>query len=255
MEDFEKTRANRNGGKIFHESHSENKLEAIKKLVTTFNDQGRRKRYSILVDSELIVPPTVDEERFDDYLDFVDHNTEAVEIRLYFGDSPNCNRYFFHFKEFTLQALGNIPKVEQDVDSQIQIALERQSLETEVVALRKKVKKLKRKLTDAEEKLGDKGVDMKDLLSQGMQLYGHLSNKGGVPPVAPVHGLPEKAEVEIEEEEQSEADKFYEELKEQYSEQQLERALKTWEVFTKYPELRQEFYSIIHLKANQNGEA
>lgn len=255
MEDFEKTRANRNGGKVFHESHSDTKLEAIKKLVTTFNDQGRRKRYSILVDGELIVPPTVDNERFDDYLDFVDHNTEALEVRLFFGDSPNCNRYFFHFKEFSFPTLGNIPKVvEQDVDGQIATALERQSLETEVVALRKKVKKLKRKLSDAEEQLSEKGVDMKDLLSQGMQLYGHLNNKG-VPPVSPVHGLPEKAEVEIEEVEESEADKFYGELKEQYSEEQLERALKTWEVFTKYPELRHEFYSIIHLKTNQNGQA
>ncbi len=247
MEDFEKTKARGNGGKVFNESYTKERLDAIKRLVTNFYEQGRKKRYSISVDGELIVATTNDPTNFDEYLDYIEPHTECVEVRLYFGDSPNSNRYIFHLKEMSLDGIKN---KSEDVEGRISTALERQSLETEVVTLRKKVKKLKRKLQDAEDQLGEKQVDVKELLSQGMQLYGQFNSKA---PASPLQGIPQ-AEVEIEAE-LSSADKFYQDLKEQYGEDKLESAIKTWEVFAKYPELRQDFYSIVNQKINQNGKA
>lgn len=251
MEDFEKTKANRNGGKVFHERYSEERLQSIERLINNFQDQGRKKRYSISVDGELIVPCTSDPEQFSEYMEFMEPHTEQIEVRLYFGDSPNSNKYIFHVKEqslegFQKQVLGSL-----DVDSKIEEALEKQRLETEVEELRKNVKRLKRKLKTAKEQLGEKGVDVKELLSQGMQLYGAFNNK--TPALPTPTGLGE-AEVQIEKE-RSEADKFYEELKVKFSEKELERALKTWELYAQHPELRNEFHTIINANTKQNGQA
>lgn len=249
MEDYEKTKARGNGGKVFNESYSKERLDAIKRLVSNFYEQGRKKKYSISVDGELIVPCTNDPSTFDEYMDFIEPHTQNVEVRLYFGNSPNSNRYIFHLKEY---ALNGIHEKTEDVETRIASALERQSLLTEVEYLRRKVKKLKLKLGETEEQLGDKQVDVKDLLSQAMQLYGHFNNK--TPPISnPIQGIAE-SEVEIEAE-LSVTDKFYQELKDEYGEDKLERAIKTWEVFAKYPELRQEFYAVVNSKNNHNGQA
>jgi len=251
MEDFEKTKANRNGGKVFHERFSHERLDAIKRIITNFEQQGRKKRFSISVDGELIVPCTSDSEQFIEYMEFLEPHTEHVEVRLYFGDSPNSNRYIFHLKEQALEGLNQNGLGALEVENKVQDALEKQKMEADLLELQKKVKRLKRKLRDAKDQLGDKQTDFKELISQGMQLYGTFSSKS----TPQIQGSPlGQAEVQIEKE-QSECDKFYEELKEKYSEKDLEKALKTWEVFASYPDLRQEFYSIINAKTNQNGQA
>ncbi len=254
MEDFEATAKNRNGGKVHNEPFSKDRMESIKRIVANYANQGRKKRFSISVDSELIVPSTTDIDMFDDYLDFIDSHTRNIEVRLYFGDSPNANRYLFYLKEPALDGFNKEKErfqEEGDVDKKIEDALVKQSLETEVVLLRKKVKRLKRKVNDYEAQLGEKGTDVKELLSQGLQLYGEYKSKTPPPPT-PVHGLPH-AEVEIEAE-FSECDKFYQELKENYSEQELQKALKSWEIFAEYPELKQEFTAIVQQKSKKNGK-
>lgn len=252
MEDLEATAKNRNGGKVHNDPYSKDRMEAIKRIVAKYGNQGRKKRFSISVDSELIVPPTTDIDMFDDYLDFIDTHTRNIEVRLYFGDSPNANRYLFYLQEPALDGVKSKQNEGIDMDKKIEEALQKQSLETQVVLLEKKVKRLKKKVKSYEEQLGTKSTDVKELLSQGLQLYGEF--KGKTPPTpTPVHGLPH-AEVELEEE-LSECDKFYEELKEIYGEKHLVKAINTWGVFAKHPELHQEFHAIINQKSKQNGKA
>lgn len=243
MEDYEKAKAFRNGGKVFHEPYSEDRLSALKRLLEKLQIQQRRKRYSILVDGEMIVHNSYDPTLFDDYLDYVEPHTNTVEVRFYFGDSPNANRYVFHLKEQSTHGLNGLKGGKpENVNDLIAEALEKQSIESELILLRKKYKKTKRRLKEAEQLLEEKQVDVKDLLSQGMQLYGAFQGKN---PVAnTVQGLPPISDVEIEPE-LSEADEFYEELKDQLGEEKLIGALKTWKIFAKHPEMRSQFLEII----------
>jgi hypothetical protein len=242
--DEQKIRDSRNGGKVFHERYSEERLNAIKRIVETQQSQGKQKRYSISVDGEMIINNTADLELFDTYLEYIEPHTEKIEVRLYFGVSPNGNRYVFHLKEKPFNGLGD-PGKPVHVNDMIADALERQSVESELIELRRKYKKLKRKYRVAEAELSDKQMDMKDLLSQGMQLYGAFNAQKGAS--QQMQGLPPVEEVQIERE-LSEADKFYEELKNQVGEDKLTAALKTWAVFATHPELRSEFQAIVNQK-------
>lgn len=250
MEDFERGKAFRNGGKLFHEPYSEDRLNALKRLLEKLQSQQRKKRYSILVDGEMIVHNSYDSELFDDYLDYVEPHTNTVEVRLYFGDSPNANRYLFHLKEQTSYGLNGFKGGKENVNDLIAEALEKQSIETELTQLRRKYRKTKRKLREAEQLLEEKQVDVKDLLSQGMQLYGVFQGKN--PAAGTVQGLPPVTDVQIEQE-LSEADEFYQELKEQLGEEKLISALKIWKIFAKHPEMRSEFLEIIQEKTDEDG--
>ena len=74
-----------------------------------------------------------------------------------------------------------------------------------------------------------------------------------------VQGTPENSsevEVEINEEyEETKADKFYNQLLEKYEEKRVIEAIKTWQIFTKYPELQEDFVAITHQKIKKNGKA
>jgi hypothetical protein len=249
MEDYEKGKAFRNGGKVFHEPYSEDRLNALKRLIEKLQSQQRKKRYSILVDGEMIVHNSYDPVLFDDYLDYVEPHTNTVEVRMYFGDSPNANRYLFHLKEQPTNGLNGFKGGKENVNDLIAEALEKQSMESELVQLRRKYKKTKRRLKEAEQLLEEKQVDVKDLLSHGMQLYGAFQGKTPIP--STVQGLP-TTEVEIEPE-LSEADEFYRELKEQVGEDKLISALKIWKIFAKHPEMRSEFLDIIQQNSEQDG--
>lgn len=250
MEDYEGGKSFKNGGKVFHEPYSEDRLNGLKRLLEKLQSQQRKKRYSILVDGEMIVHNSYDPESFDDYLDYVEPHTNTVEVRLYFGDSPNGNRYQFHLKEPSFDGLNGFKGGKENVNDLIAEALEKQSIETELTQLRKKYRKTKRKLREAEQLLEEKQVDVKDLLSQGMQLYGAFQGKN--PTAGTVQGLPAVSEVQIEPE-LSEADEFYQELKEQLGEEKLMNALKIWKIFAKHPEMRSEFLEIIQEKTDEDG--
>lgn len=253
MEDLEATKARRNGGRTLHEPYSVQRMEMMKRLITKFDEKGRKKRYSISVDGEIIIPTTYEVEEFDEYLDYVEPTTEVVEIRTYFGDSPNCNRYIFYLKQTPVLNGPVALQGPADPQSQIQQALEKQQLETKIMLLEEELKRKKKKLRNykgLKEQLEEKQVDIKELMVKGMELYGAF--KGGGPGMpSPIQGLP-PAEVEIERE-LSPSDKHYAQLKELYGERHLQRGLKLWELFIQHPELQAEFTELITIKKNQNG--
>ncbi|MNE43188.1 hypothetical protein D3C80_1373520 [compost metagenome] len=83
-----------------------------------------------------------------------------------------------------------------------------------------------------------------------MQLYGAFQGKN--PAAGTVQGLPPVTDVQIEPD-LSEADEFYQELKEQLGEEKLMNALKIWKIFAKHPEMRSEFLEIIQEKTDEDG--
>jgi|GEM_PF-3426337 len=257
MEDFEANHKQRsNNTRTSKEPYSRERLENIKRIVSRFQQNGKGKRYSIIVDGEMVVPKTDDPEQFDEYLDYINLHTEYVEVRTYYGNSPNCNVYKFFMRGTPLQGLPQLGAVE--VQEKIDQALSRQKLETDIRILEKDkaqleelVSSLRKKLKGFKKlqaKLDEKQIDIGDLFTKGIELFGAFqAKKNGFP--TQVQGLPETPSAEVElVSEQSETDKHFEELKSKYSDKQLLRAMQASELFAKYPELREDFKAIINAK-------
>lgn len=249
MEDIEKTKAYRNGGKVFKEVYSSDRMEELKKIIEKIQSSGRSKKFSISVDNEVVVPITNEVEDFDSYLDFLSLHTKVIEVRLYFGSSPNSNRHLFYLKDESLGGLTNQNFAGADMDTRIQEALDKQRLETEVVSLRKKLKSKKRRIEELEELLTkepEEKVDMNSLMDKGVQLFGLFQQqKGGA---LPMQGTPEET-VKIERE-ISPAQQAFDQLKEKYSDKLILEAIDTWSYLCANPEEQQQFAEFLKSKNN-----
>jgi hypothetical protein len=248
-------RKKKSSGKIYREVYNPERIERLKSIVSDFEKQGSKKFYSILVDGETVVAKSFNANNFDNYKKYLLSNTQNIEVRMYFGTSPSSNRHIFQTAQ---NALGGLRQ--EDVEEQIKKALAKQKAENELDNLKKELKEKDKKLLKMEalkeeiEELKNK-QDIKALLKEGMGLVQNLKNGK---PIA-LQGTPEndtEVEVEIEEEyEETKADKFYNQLLEKYEEKKVIEAIKTWQVFSKYPELKDEFVAIVNQKIKKNGKA
>lgn len=262
MEDQKFQRNNQT--RTIKEPYSRERLENLRNIVSRFRKNGKGKRYSIIVDGEMVIPKTDDPDQFDEYLDYVNHLTYYVEVRTYFGNSPNCNIYRFDLRENpSYHSLnGPAPLGAVEIQEKIQDALSRQRLETDILLLEREkaqrdseILNLKKKLKGYKKlqaKLDEKQIDISDLFTKGIELFGAFqAKKMGAP--GQVQGLPGPAPAEVEiTREVSEADQHFEELKTVYSDKELLRALQASELFAKYPELRKEFQAVVNAKIKQN---
>lgn len=241
--------------KISNEVYSKERLESIQRIISRLDENNQTKYYQILIDSEVIVHKTNDPNRFFEYLDYIEPNSHVLEVRTFFGSSPNCNSHRFYFKGLPAQNLGGI-----DVDEKIQVALHQKNLETEIMLLQRdkdllleKIESQKKKLKNykkLQEKLDEKQIDINDLFTKGVQLIGMINSKK-TPQVEQVQGLPEMGIEQVKEE--SETDKHFQELKENYSESEIKNSIQAWEFFAQHPELKNEFESIIKQKLNNES--
>jgi len=153
MEDLQETERRRNGGTLYNEVYSEEAISRFKQMVLTFYNQNIRKYYSILVDGETVVDKTSDGRKFDGYKDFIADHTLKIEVRMYVGNSFNCNRYIFKMERAMagLPGSNNLTKV--DVKEEIQKALAQQKTEYELSALKGKLKKKDKQLLKLQEDL------------------------------------------------------------------------------------------------------
>jgi len=260
MEDINKNRKGGGTGKIFTETYNPQRIERLKNIITDFRQQGRPKRYCILVDGEMVVSINKDPSNFDNYKRYLETHTINIEVRMFFGDSPNCNKHIFHTSQASLSG------TQKGVQQQIEEALEKQRIKAEIETLRSKLKR-KNKIIEEyeeiidelEEKLDKNKVDIKGVLDKGMELFGKWNaNKDA----KPVQGIPEgKVEVEVQAEGEPEvkaetkSDKFYLKMKNKYSQERLDGSLKIWSVWLKHPEMRDEFMVIVKQKIKEDGEA
>ena len=104
-----------------------------------------------------------------------------------------------------------------------------------------------------EGELEKNSVDIKGVLDKGMQLFGQWKANNNA---QPVQGIPESnVEVEVQSEPESKSDKFYQQMKDKYSQESLDGSLKIWSVWLKHPELKGEFMKIVKQKIKEDGEA
>lgn len=272
MEEYEETRVPRgNKSRTQLDTYSPERMERMKQILEMSADEGEPQYYSILVDGMIVVKKTIDIDKFDNYMTFVYPQTRCVELKTFFGDSPNCNTYRLLVSAVppaTLQGAPQLGAVEISEKINEAVIRERHQnkieglekenarLEEENATLRKKLKKYKKL---EEESRANNKSENRELIKTGVELFGpFLAAKMGATSAAPVDGLPPVApqpvEVEIvPESEPSEVDKQFEVMKSEYSEKELERALQTMHLFAEHPELSSEFQSVITNKINENG--
>ncbi|MBI3235115.1 MAG: hypothetical protein HYZ42_13960 [Bacteroidetes bacterium] len=259
-------------------------LESLKHRITLLNTDENEKRYAILIDGDMIVSPTTDVERFDDYLKFIDQTCSILEVRLFHKDSPNCVPHKFTLKDSVYfgtppkNGLGEIEineKIEQAIQSERQeskIALLQAKIEQitkmndqlkeENKTLIRKLKKVKKSRAKLYGSMNENKTDYTDLIGKGIELFGIYQNaKNGAPPnvettvdgVATVSIEPEKSETSTK---KTEFDEVVDELKAEFSDDQLINAMRATELFANHPELKSEFQAIINAKlggANTTG--
>lgn len=237
-------------GSTYTEGFDPVRIERLKTIIQDFEDQGKQKRYSIIVDGEMVVPVNSEANNFDKYKRYIIGNSNTVEVRMYFGKSPNFNKHVF---KTNYSALSGTPS--KDVDQIVKEALENERKNNKILMLQQELKRKNKKLKQfkaLQAELDDKKLDIKDLLKDGIQLMGQFQamKNGG----APVQGI-EEAEVEVHAEPETPAELHFKKLKQDYDGEELEKAVKIWEIFTAYPGLQKEFMSIINQKIKKNGKA
>ena len=245
-----------NGSQVFTEKYSEEAVDRLKNLVLTFANQGEDKYYMILVDGEIVVAKNCDGHNFDKYLQFVTKHTQSVEVRMFQGLSPNCNKYKFQMNKGLSGANQNV-----DVQAEIDKALEEQRLQTELKTLKEKLDKKERKIQKLKAKLEEKETGMEqfvELVKNGTQLAGAF----GINPNKGLSGTPEpesEVDVEIEEENQepsvSENQQVFNDLLNTFGEDGIKNALGWITILSTNPKLQEKMKEEINKLNNQeDGE-
>ena len=254
-----------NGSQIYNEPYSSEAIERLKSLVINFHNRGEKKYYSIHVDGETVVARNCDGRKFNDYLPFMSDYTKLVEVKLYAGYSPKCNRYMFYLH----RGLSGVSQTEiknVDVQQKIKEALKQERLQNELNQLRAEVVKKERKIKKLKKVNDDHPtwpMMLTDLANSGANIAGLLGfgkNRG-------LQGAPEQveadSEVEIEvedsEESTSETHQIFQDLHAEYGEKGMKKLFGWLAVLAAHPELQKklhkEFEKLAKEKEDKDGEA
>lgn len=176
--EFNEENTRSNGARVSTDIYSTQAMERLKRLLENFYKSGEEKYFSILVDGEIVVQKTNDPELFNNYREFVNELTRQIIVRLYYGNSPNCNTY-----KFDVIASGELSGT-QLAEMKISEALEKHKREQYVIELQKKIRRLKKKnaqlqidLEENESLLTPKNADkLKEIANIGMGLVNSFRN-------------------------------------------------------------------------------
>ncbi len=246
-----------NGSQVHTEPYSETAINRLKHLVITFYNQGERKFYAIAVDGETVVPKNCDGRKFDRYLQFVNPQTKLVEVKMYQGTSPNCNKYQFVMN----QPLSGIQNSKVDVDTEIKKALAEQEMKNELEWLRSEVEKKNKKIKKLKKIIENSGINMQavtNFVKESKPLLGALglgmgTGMAGIP-------QPPETEVEIEPEEQdgedfSEEQEIYHQLVDNVGKKGIKKALRVMTILSQHPELESSLEELLNQKNSKNEQA
>ena len=243
-----------NGSQVFTEPYSEAGINRLKHLVLTFFNQGDRKYYSIAVDGETVVPKNSDGRKFNRYLQFVNKHTKTIEVKMYQGYSPNCNKYQF----VMVKSLSGVPNQSVDVNAEIEKALAEQELKNELEWLRTEVDKKDKKIKKLKKVIENSGINMEKVTSFVKESKGILGALGfgmntgvsGIP-----HEPESEVEIEIEEEsEESEEQEIYNQLVENVGKKGIKKALRVMTMLSQHPELESTLEKALNKKTDQDGQ-
>ncbi len=138
-------------------TYDTSKVERLKHLLNSLQEKGKAKLYEIFVDNLKVVEKTDDSVEFDNYLDYMDNDTQEIKIVIYnTANSPRNDQYTFELKaklktkdtdKQVLSAALSGVEIENRIDEKLQT--ERRKWEMEL--LKKENEELKVKIQDAEE--------------------------------------------------------------------------------------------------------
>ncbi len=250
MEDIRQTHKRRNGGKIYNEPFNPDSIDRLRQMVQTFHGQGKPKIYCVLVDGEIVVEKNADADRFDAYKDFMSDHTKKVEVRMYMGNSPNCNRYIFR----TANELSGTPADTLSIEKALEQQRLQMELETLQKLLKKKNKKIKRLIKQQSEAVGTLD-NLSGFAEKAVQLIGMFKSAGGVPPTLSGPSQQEPVEVQVESsspDELTEQEKLYLSLVDQMGTDGMVKALNIVALFVQHPELEQTLNQVLQQKLNNH---
>ncbi|GAB5419166.1 MAG: hypothetical protein Crog4KO_06740 [Crocinitomicaceae bacterium] len=220
-----------NGTRVSSEPYSIQGVERIKRLLWNFKENGESKFYAILVDGEMVVPKTDNPDIFDSHSDFVNDLSREVLVRLYYGNSPNCNTYKFVISNAA--PIAGISSLKDD--DRIATALDSQAKDMKIVQLKEKVKRLKRKNIKLKLSLEENASVFNKNNMQGFKEYlgpaiGSLIQgfkaQGTPNNTSPMSGVENGAQVEMEPSIDSENLDMIQAMEEQYGAQKTKQIIK-----------------------------
>jgi hypothetical protein len=244
-----------NNGEVQNASYSAERLESLKKIVEQRYEPNisKGKRYCILVDNEIVVGTTTDPAKFDDYFDFVEPHTRSVEVRLFFGTSPNHNKHIFR-----CTPNNGLSGIEQH--SKIEEERQRWKLEQDLGSYKRKARKYKRRLAKATSMLEEANTENEELQGNNdiknivVQALSFMRSGKKSDDDSPLHGSPNQpqSEVEIEgitqESEVSDAALRFDALMSEYEVTNPKGVLKMMEVLIKRPDIQKVVFEMIKKK-------
>lgn len=182
---------------LYTEKYDQSKIDRIKRILEQAQAKGAPKPFEIFVDNMKVVEKTDDVREFDNYEEFMSHDTSKIKILVYnTAHSPRNDQYCFTIT-------GHHPESSEGlsgVESIVQQRLNERDREHELARLKLQVEESKQKLDEAEgyidlleEKLqhaGDDKYKLKniDLLDSGVALLGRYAERN--PSVLAGLGLP-----------------------------------------------------------------
>ncbi|MBI3133634.1 MAG: hypothetical protein HYZ14_03065 [Bacteroidetes bacterium] len=254
-----------NGTQVFTEPYSRAAIARLKNLILAFFNQSEYKYYSISVDGETVVQRTCDSRKFDDYERFLCEYTRHVEVKMFQGTSPNCNKYVFTIPNKSASGLGMVGAT--DMQSQIDRAVEEQRVKMELENTRtklieaqeailkkdKKIKKLKEEIPSG----ADTAEKWVNTIGGVFSNIAAAKNSGlaGTPVQPQAEASIEPDGEEEEETDETESLKIYKRLHEKFGEETIIKAFTWLAVLAANPDIGEKIKEALDQKKTENGKA
>lgn len=254
-----------NGTQVFTEPYSRAAIARLKNLILAFFNQGEDKWYSISVDGETVVQRTRDSRKFDDYERFVCEYTRHVEVKMFQGNSPNCNKYVFTIPTKSLNGIGSLSGA--DIQSQIDRAVEEHRVKMELEQTKTKLKEAEESILKKDKKLkklkgeiptgADTAEKWVNTISGVIASISAARNPGlsGAPAQPNAEVSVEADSEEEEENDDTESLKIYKMLHEKFGEEQIIKAYNWLAVLAANPDIGEKIKEELDKKKAENGKA
>lgn len=242
--DFQEENTHSAARNSFVENLDPVRIQRLHTIVEDYQKQGRKKRYCILVDGEIVVPITSDPAHFDNYERYMLPSTRTVEVRMYFGASPKHNSHKFKASFSGLNGHENT-----NVNDRIEKAIEQnnqkhfiEKLQDRLKRKNKRIQELEDSCADLEEELEVSNEKIKqleknpmDYIKQSVEAIAMISQvRNPAKVTTPLAGGDTSVEVEVEDATQSIMDQEFANLKTVYSEKEILTAIKNWKDAMEY---------------------
>src|ERR1700757_96772 len=83
---------------IKHDNYETGKIRLLFQTIEHAFKTDNKQDYEISVDGYKVVPRTNDPDRFNDYEEYINSDTENISVKMFKGNSASNDKFFFHIK-------------------------------------------------------------------------------------------------------------------------------------------------------------